>query len=524
MSLPGPPPPLALHGARSRIVGIDHPVPLLDGSRRPYINLDNAASTPVLRDVLDTVNHFMQWYASVHRGTGFKSRVATQAYDDARGIVARFVGANAREHTVVFGKNTTEAINKVSYRLPLASDDVVLVSLLEHHSNDLPWRARARVVHIGVDAQGGLDEDHFDRLLAEHAGRVKLVAVTGGANVTGCMPDIHRLAIKAHAAGAQILVDCAQLAPHRAIHIGTLDDPAHLDYVALSAHKLYAPFGTGALIGRRDTFTRGEPEYRGGGTIDFVATDSVAWAAAPDRDEAGTPNVAGAVALAASIQALQAIGLASIARHEAALTAYALERLAAVPGLRLYGDADPRRADQRLGVIPFNLEPYSHFLVASALSTEFGIGVRNGCFCAHPYLTQLLGLTPAEAQRIRSRLAGNDRRDMPGMVRISFALYNTADEVDALVDALATMARGDLRGRYRQDRSSGEFEAAGWRPDLDGCFKLRGHETDARVTARAAARTVDAAQRPATAARRSTAAATRAGSAPAAAARPAHRR
>jgi selenocysteine lyase/cysteine desulfurase len=172
--------------------------------------------------------------------------------------------ATLREHAVIFGKNTTEAVNKLSYRLPLRKDDVVFVSLLDHHSNDLPWRARAHVEHIGADELGRLDEDDFDRLLATHAGRVKLVSVTGAANVTGHMPDVHRLARKAHAVGAQILVDCAQLAPHRAVDVRTLDDPEHLDYVAISAHKMYAPFGTGALIGRRDTFEQGEPEYRGG--------------------------------------------------------------------------------------------------------------------------------------------------------------------------------------------------------------------------------------------------------------------
>ena len=211
---------------RNRIVGINRCVPRLDGSLRPYINLDNAASTPVLRDVLDTVNHFMEWYSSVHRGTGFKSRVATQAYEDARTTVGRFVGADPKDHIVIFGKNTTEAINKLSYRLALTPEDIVLVSQLEHHSNDLPWRARAQVEHIGVDAQGRINEAHFDQLLAKHARRVKLVAISGGSNVTGDIADIHRLAVKAHAAGAQIMVDCAQLAPHRAVNMGALDDPA----------------------------------------------------------------------------------------------------------------------------------------------------------------------------------------------------------------------------------------------------------------------------------------------------------
>jgi cysteine desulfurase/selenocysteine lyase len=464
--------PTVLADLRARIVGIDRCVPVLDGSLQRYINLDNAASTPALREVLDTVNHFMEWYSSVHRGTGFKSRVATQAYDDARAVVAQFVGANAREHVVIFGKNTTEAINKLSCRLPLAADDVVLVSQMEHHSNDLPWRARARVLHIGVDALGRLDESHFDQLLETHAGRVRLVAVSGGSNVTGHMPDVHGLAMKAHAAGAQILVDCAQLAPHRAVDIGALDDPAHLDYVTLSAHKMYAPFGTGALIGRRDTFEHGEPEYRGGGTVEFVSLDRVTWAPAPDRDEAGSPNVVGAVALAAAVQALRGLGMECIARHEAELTAYALQRMARIPGLRIYGDADPAHAMQRLGVISFNLAPLSHFLVAAVLGTEFGIGVRNGCFCAHPYLTRLLGLPANEVKALRDGMAAGDRSQMPGMVRVSFGSYNTTDEIDRLVTALARIARGDYRGVYEQDRASGEYTARGWSPDLAAHFTL----------------------------------------------------
>jgi cysteine desulfurase/selenocysteine lyase len=457
---------------RRRIVGVDERVPVLGGAARRYINLDNAASTPALGEVLQTVNHFMQWYSSVHRGSGFKSRVATQANEDARAIVARFVGANAREHVVIFGKNTSEAINKLSYRLGLAADDVVLVSQLEHHSNDLPWRARATVDHIAVDAEGRLDESHFDDLLQRHAGRVKLVAVSGGSNVTGHMPDIHRLAAKAHAAGAQIMVDAAQLAPHRAIDMRSLDDAEHLDYVTISAHKMYAPFGTGALIGRRDTFEHGEPEYRGGGTIDFVSLDEVAWTTGPDRDEAGSPNVVGAVAMAAAVQVLQRVGMDQVAAHEAMLTAYALERLAGVPCVRIYGDADPARAAQRLGVITFNIEGLPHAYVAAALSAEFGIGVRNGCFCAHPYLVRLLGLGPDEVERVRARIAAGERGDMPGMVRMSFGLYTTLDEIDAAIAALHRIARGDLQGYYTLDRTSGEYAADGWLPDTAPHFSL----------------------------------------------------
>ncbi|GGC65037.1 class V aminotransferase [Siccirubricoccus deserti] len=459
---------------RESIVGIEQCVPLLNGSRRTYVNLDNAATTPALREVTGAVAEFLEWYSSVHRGSGFKARMATHAYEEARQVVGDFVGANKRDHLVIFGKNATEAINKLAWRLDLAQDDVVLVSRMEHHSNDLPWRARAKVVHIGLDRHGGLDEEDFDRQLRLHAGRVRLVAVSGGSNVTGHMPDVHRLAVRAHAAGAQILVDCAQLAPHRRIHIRPLEDPAHLDYVALSAHKMYAPFGCGALIGRRDTFARGEPEYRGGGTISFVTLDEVAWASGPDRDEAGTPNAVGAVALAAAMHALEAIGMESVAHHEAVLTAHALERLGAIPGLRIYGDPDPRRATQRLGVIPFNIEGLPHGLVAAVLGAEFGIGVRNGCFCAHPCMLHLLGLTAAESAQARDRISAGDHSSIPGMVRLSFGCYNTLAEVDLVADALGSIARRAYRGTYEVDAVTGEHVPRGFLPELHGPLSLLG--------------------------------------------------
>ena len=457
---------------RSRIVGIDQQVPVLGGGSRPYVNLDNAASTPVLREVLDTVNRFMDWYSSVHRGTGFKSQVSTHAYEEARGIVADFVGANRAEHVVIFGKNATEAINKVSWRMNLSADDVVLVSQMEHHSNDLPWRAQARVEHIGIEDNGAPDLAHLDSLLHQHAGRVRLVAVTGASNVTGYMPDIHALARRVHAAGAQILVDCAQLAPHRTIDMRGLDDPEHLDYVTLSAHKMYAPVGPGALIGRRDTFERGEPEHRGGGTIDFVALDSVTWAPSPDRDEAGTPNVVGAVALASAIRTLSDIGMDHIAAHEAELRAHALERLGRIHGIQFYGTGDASDGSRHLGVIAFNLASQPHGLVAAALAAEYGIGVRNGCFCAHPYLIRLLGLSQDEVDKVRAAMASGDRSVVPGMVRISFGMYNSLDDIDWLAVALERISAGRLGASYRQDRDGGEFIAEGLPMDPGDAFSI----------------------------------------------------
>ena len=444
---------------RDRIVGLDELAPLLDGRLAPYVNLDNAASTPPLRAVLAAVEAFLPLYASVHRGTGYKSRVSTAAYDEAHRTVARFVGADPEQAAVIFGKNTTEAINKLAHRYPLQADAVVLTTLMEHHSNDLPWRGRAEVVRAGLLPDGRLDEEHLDFLLARHAGRVALLTVSGASNVTGFVQPVHRLARKAHAVGARILVDAAQWAPHRAIDVRPPDDPDHLDYVALSAHKLYAPFGTGALVGRADAFLDGAPEYRGGGTVERVTLDEVEWAGLPDREEAGSPNVVGAVALAAAVRALSEIGLDALERHERALTAYALERLGSVPGLTLYGERDARRTADRVGVIPFNLDGVPHGLVAAVLGYEAGIGVRHGCFCAQVYVAHLLGIPHAQ------RGSHTAAVDKPGMVRASFGAYNTPEDVDALVDALLRLRRGGYRGRYERG-PDGEYtpQKAFWIP------------------------------------------------------------
>ena len=213
---------------------------------------------------------------------------------------------------------------------------------------------------------------------------------------TGFLQPVHRLARKAHAIGARIVVDGAQLAAHRRIDVKPDHSPEHLDYVVLSAHKMYAPFGTGALIGRRDTFEDGPPEHQGGGTVDIVTPEEVSWAELPDREEAGSPNVIGAVAMAVAAQTLMRIDMDSVTRHEQMLTAYALEQLRSVPGITLYGATGAGKTDDRLGVIPFNLHSLPHALVAAILGYEGGIGVRSGCFCAQSYVSILLRRDPSE--------------------------------------------------------------------------------------------------------------------------------
>lgn len=446
---------------RAQIVGLDAPLPRHSGAPAPAINLDNAATTPPLRAVQATVERFLGVYSSVHRGAGLKSQAASAAYEEARAVVGRFVGARPGQHQVVFTRNTTEALNLLARRLDLRPGQVILSTELEHHSNDLPWRQVARVVHVRSTADGALDLEHYADLLRRYAGQVRLVAVTGGSNVSGHIPPSRQLAVLAHAAGAEIVVDAAQLAPHRRIDIGDLSDPAHIDYVAISGHKLYAPYGAGALIGRADSFRRGAPLLAGGGSVRRVSTQSVEWADGPAREEAGTPNAVGAIALAAACLALERLGMEAIAAHEAALTAYALDELARVPGLWLYGDPDPATAETRLGVIPFCLDGYDPHLVAAILSYEFGIAVRSGSFCAQPYVARLLD----------SQLTGC-APGLQGLVRVSFGLYSSEQDVDALVRALRAIAAGDYDGLYEPDPGRGGYRPLDWEPAPDALFQL----------------------------------------------------
>lgn len=462
-----------LNDYRSLFVGMDALTPVLNGTSRCYINFDNAASTPSLKAVQQSVDDFLVYYSSVHRGSGFKSQLSTHAYEQSRQIVMNFVGADPQQHTCIFGKNTTEAINKLARRLPLKGKrNIVLTSIMEHHSNDLPWRAAAQTIHIKLTADGQLDEADYDAQLEKYADQIALVALTGASNVTGYLNPIHRLADKAHAVGAMVLADCAQLAPHRTIDMLPLTDPAHLDFISLSAHKMYAPFGTGALVGRKDIFEHGDPDMTGGGTVEIVTLDNVVWTAPPERDEAGSPNVVGAVALAAAIRQLQDVGMQAVTRHEAGLTHYLLERLAGIPGLQLFGDTNPTNAEHRLGVVPLLFRHIPHFLVAAVLGYEYGIGVRSGCFCAHPYILHLLGLSRAESARVRQRMLQGDKSEMPGMVRVSFALYNTRQELDVLVDALQNISAGKYQGHYIQDKGTGEYTPAGWQVNFSDYFRL----------------------------------------------------
>lgn len=468
----GSSPSISLKNIRQQVVGIDKEVPLLNGKKVPYVYFDNAASTPTLQPVLDTLNEFMEWYSNIHRGTGFKSLLSTHYFDMARQIVAKFFNISTKDHLVIFGKNGTEAINKLAHRVPLPEDSVILVSKMEHHSNDLPWRFRRPVVHVNVDGFGRLDWDDFLHKLDEYKGRVAMVALTGASNVTGYINDIYAIAELGHRYGAKVMIDAAQLAPHRRIDIKPVGHPQHIDFLAFSAHKIYAPFGLGVLIADRDTFKEGDPDMVGGGTVTLVSEDYAYWTDAPEKEEAGTPNVAGAIALAKALKVIQKIGMDKIARHEAELTSYALKKLKEIPGITIYGSVDEKEVHKRLGVISFNLQDKPHALVGAILNYEGGIGVRNGCFCAHPYVKCLLGVSIEESHVLEEKVLRHDRRTLPGAVRMSFGMYNTKAEIDRMAEVLHLIARNNFKGKYKVSVQTGEYHPVGFKLNFARYFKL----------------------------------------------------
>lgn len=415
---------------RNLIVGINSPVPLKNGKLVTAINFDNAATTPPFVSVLNEIINFSPYYSSIHRGTGYKSRYSSFLYEKSRDVVLDFVHGDKRYNTVIYVKNTTEAINMLSYKMCRnVKKSRVLSTCMEHHSNDLPWRGKYLVDYIDINNDGTLSMEDLNKKLKKYEGTVKLVAVTGASNVTGAKNSIYDIAALCHKYGVKILVDGAQLIPHSNIDIGSPFSENHIDFLAFSAHKMYAPFGTGVLIGPKDIFMCGAPNYKGGGTVKIVTHDYIDWDDPPEKDEAGTPNVIGAVALAASMKVLKNIGMENIEAHEKALTEYALEKLKLIPEVIMYDDIP---AENRVGIIPFNLKDIPYDKTAELLSDLGGIAVRCGCFCAQPYVQRLLGI---KREDIKKYICDPDLK-RPGMVRISFGIYNTFSEIDTFIKIL----------------------------------------------------------------------------------------
>jgi selenocysteine lyase/cysteine desulfurase len=413
-------------------------VPLVTGGDIGYANLDHAASAPCLDTVRRAVDEFLPWYASVHRGAGFASQVSTKLYERTRGILRRFVDARSTD-TVVFTRNTTDSFNLLARSLPKHTSVVVFDT--EHHAALLPWRGpnvrRIETPRTRLAAVSAVDE-----ALADCPQGPRLVVITGASNVTGELLPVKEIAAVARRHGARIALDAAQLAPHRRISVRELD----VDYVAVSGHKLYAPFGAGALIGRADWLRAAQPYLAGGGATKLVTRNAddlgVVWNAGPERHEAGSPNTVGVYALGVACETL-AENWDAIGAHEDELLARLRRGLAGVPGfaeLRLF-DAPV----DRVGTLSFVVDGFEPGWLAAVLSAEYGIGVRDGAFCAHVATKRLISAAGSEGRQA---------------VRVSLGLGSTAEHVDRLVLALRQIvARG---ARWQYEKPEGR-----WAPEAD---------------------------------------------------------
>jgi selenocysteine lyase/cysteine desulfurase len=419
------------------LVGDDVLVPLVTGGTCRYRNFDYAASAPCLVSVHQAVEKLLPWYSSVHRGAGWKSQVTTKAYEDARETVRSFVNARP-DDCVLFTRNTTDSINLLISMLP--QDAVVVTWASGHHAALLPPRRR-HVITLPIPASP--HDALLDLIDVLGHNNVALVIVTGASNVTGEIWPYEEITFTAHAHGTRVLLDAAQLAPHQLINLTSSD----VDYVAFSGHKLYAPYGAGVLVGRCHWLEESEPFLAGGGAVDFVRVEDVLWSELPDRQEAGSPNVLGAVALAQACRTLMSVDLQKLAAREAMLIDVLRTGLAAISGIKFYR-MWPTGSSQ-VGILTFNLDSVPYAKLAAILSAEYGIGVRHGCFCAHPLMMHLLDISDDEALAIATDRRLRRSTQVPGAVRASVGVGTTVEDVLALIAAVEEIAAGHSRWDYQ---------------------------------------------------------------------------
>lgn len=390
----------------------DFPILFQEVNDEPLVYLDNAATTQKPKQVLATMTHYYSANnANVHRGVHTLAERATHDYEAAREKVRRFLNAQETAE-ILFTRGTTTSLNWVAQSYGDAfvkAGDEIVISYMEHHSNIIPWqqlakRTGATLKYIELTEEGFLDLDHATSIITE---KTKIVSVAHASNVLGVINPIQELATIVHEKGGILVVDGAQSAPHIKIDVQSLD----CDFFAFSGHKMCATTGTGVLYGKRKWLEQMEPVEFGGEMIDFVGLQDSTWKELPWKFEAGTPNIAGVIALGAAIDYLESIGLAGIHQYEEELVGYVLPKLQAIEGLTIYGPKDPT---QRTGVISFNLENLHPHDVATALDME-GVAVRAGHHCAQPLLKYL---------------------GVAATARASFYMYNTKADADRFVQAI----------------------------------------------------------------------------------------
>ncbi|MER7806429.1 aminotransferase class V-fold PLP-dependent enzyme [Streptomyces sp900116325] len=428
------------------VLGKDVTVPLVTGGEVTYAALDYAASAPALQRVWDDVAAYAPYYGSVHRGAGYLSQLSTDLFENSRKAVAEFLGCRAGDQ-VIFTRSTTDSLNLLAAAVP--ADCQVFVYETEHHASLLPWRD-ARVTYLNAPRTPAQAVEALERALAGRDPHgPALVCVTGASNVTGELWPVKELAAAAHAHGARIVLDAAQLAPHHPVDIDELD----VDWVAFSGHKLYAPFGSGVLAGRADWLQDAEPYLAGGGASRKVArrTDGgvdVEWHSTAARHEAGSPNVIGVYSIASACKALTEAGFDRLVGREQQLVTRVREGLAEVPQVKvlsLFGDDAPR-----VGVISFVVEGWNSSHFAAALSAEYGIGVRDGLFCAHPLVRTLLGSDPQDPGECGAPEAEPGERSL-NAIRVSFGAGTPDEHIERFVRAVKELVSEGAQWKYRTE-------------------------------------------------------------------------
>ncbi len=452
-------------------IGLDTVYKTADGKKSRRIYLDSTASTLMMGAAHDAVEAFYDHYANTHSILHFSARISSEQYHWAHERILSFLKADPEIYTCFFtGSGTTSGINRLArvFRDYRPDRQIALISLMEHHSNDLPHRKHAKkVIHIPLNSHEGrpgcINMEALENELENNKGSVNYVAVTGVSNVTGIINPIYDIAELAHEYDALILVDGAQLVAHLPVQMSGHKNPnRNIDALVFSGHKTYVPGSPGAVICRKDILENIEPEEVGGGMVANVLVDRYEVKSFfPDREEAGTPNIPGAIGLATAIDVLDRIGMQEIFEDEEKLVLTALDKLQKIPGVIIYGEIDchicPRAAS-----ISFNIRGMDHGLTAAILNDYHNIAVRNECFCAHPYVKEMIIDDLLEATETVDE---NDFDEIfklkSGMVRVSFGLYNTLSDVNYLEKALMDITENaesyhqeyhvDQDGNYRNN-------------------------------------------------------------------------
>lgn len=420
-----------LSNIREYIKGLDTEVELKDGSKTVLTCFDNASTTPAFKPVEEEVSKELEMYGSIGRGFSQKSNHSTELYQNTRSKVLDFVSADPTKYNCFYVNSTTDGLNKLASALITSKDDIVLTTRIEHHANDLSWRERCKVIYAEVDKQGRVKYSDIEKLLKKN--KVKIVSVTAASNVTGYVTDVHKVAKLAHKYGAMCVVDGAQIVAHRKFSmIGNVNDPNDdIDFLAFSAHKMYSPYGGGAVVGIKKELYKHMPTFYGGGTVQIVADD---WVDYKEKDiavyEAGSPNYPGVVGLGKAIDVLSDVGFDSIQAHEKALNRRLIDGLKKFKNVIIYGDSE--NIDDRVGVVTFNFSDVNSQFLAVSLSDLGAVATRRGAFCAHPYVWRLMGIPDSELKSFE----GCADAKTPGMIRVSFGIYNTEEEVDRLLELL----------------------------------------------------------------------------------------